>query len=701
MRIQPQSTITLYKNVEIDNGEQLAFSNIENQRSYFNAKKAADNVNCTVVRKTGTLRVDIPGGILSQCNYLSFINPNFDNKTIYARIIDYEYINNECAEISYVIDYWQTWMFDVRFEDMYIDRECLSEEDWGKAQTNPYDPSIFEFRTDEPLQVSKDLEPLNYEVGEDTDSDGYRLTRAIDDVVDVDGTMGVLIKFNNIDFANLDSGTDQVSAKPSFLFCQWLYLHVFTGANNFGFFKITPEMYSYIYAHQSDAPEYRQITGAYMVGSAWKERENNTRIYPLKSSNYEPGCCIAYCPTIEDASRFVYFMTMWNNIDGIIDMSIIPNNLMVLCGIPSAYAGGSPYKPTQLEPNLNVTNRKLFRFPFSFLRVLSPNGDIKEYKYEYFKSMRNNENRQASLLALLDVTDRPVLILAPQGYKYTGLSNSYGADANVNEAIYFDQFPTMPITIDAWTAQIAATANYTIGNKTIDNAADLASADIHSDKWSQAINFAQGMFGGAGGAVSGAKGLADDPGLVGGSGLGGALSVGSALAGTGSLYTSQGDMQLARKKFEAASERWQTAESALTDAGNSKIAEQLRLTKPAYACDKYMPSNGIGVTNFNVLGYCDLVFMRVRLSDEILRIYDNYFTHYGYTSGRCGIPRIINYCNGSTNDSEVPHWLTVNGRPSTYIKTMDCKVIYSMVPVASYIKGMFDSGVRMIKGDPS
>lgn len=315
--------------------------------------------------------------------------------------------------------------------------------------------------------------------------------------------------------------------------------------------------------------------------------------------------------------------------------------------------------------------------------------------------MRNAENRHASLLALLDVTDRPVLILAPQGYKYTGLSNSYGADANINEAIYFDQFPTMPITIDAWTAQIAATANYTIGNKTIDNAADLASAGQHSDKWNEWINFAQGMFGGAGGAVSGAKGISEDPGLVGGSGLGGMLSVGSALSGTGSLYNSQGDIQMARKKFEAASERWQTAESALTDAGNSKIAEQLRLTKPAFACDKYMPSNGIGVTNFNILAYCDLVFMRVKLSDEILRIYDNYFTHYGYTSGRCGIPRVINYCNGSTNDSEIPHWLNVNGRPSTYIKTMDCKVIYSMVPVASYIKGMFDSGVRMIKGDPS
>ena len=93
--------------------------------------------------------------------------------------------------------------------------------------------------------------------------------------------------------------------------------------------------------------------------------------------------------------------------------------------------------------------------------------------------------------------------------------------------------------------------------------------------------------------------------------------------------------------------------------------------------------------------------MRVSINPAILAQYDTYFSNYGYASGRCGIPRVINYSRGLTDDDKVPHWQTLNGKPTTYIKTVDCKVIHSMLPVAQFIKGMFDTGIRMIQGDPS
>ena len=97
----------------------------------------------------------------------------------------------------------------------------------------------------------------------------------------------------------------------------------------------------------------------------------------------------------------------------------------------------------------------------------------------------------------------------------------------------------------------------------------------------------------------------------------------------------------------------------------------------------------------------DIVFMRVTLNNVMLERFDNYFTHYGYTSGRCGIPRVCAFVSGSSNNDDIPHWLTVNGKPCTYIKTADCRVTHSMLPVENQIKAMFDSGVRMINGDPS
>ena len=725
MRIVPDSSITLYKDVDIDHGEQLIFKSKNNQSAYFASKVHPNGsyVNCTVVRKTGTIKVEKSMSIVSQCNYLSFINPSFDNKTVYARIVDYDYVNNECTEITYAIDYWQTWMFDVSFEDMYIDREHLSQADWDKAELNPYDPTIFEFRTGESLSVSKDMEKLNYSIGSNNTDDGYRITRALTEKVSVDNTMGVLIKLNNIDLEALDSGfTGAVADTPSCIFATYLssILNMNNGVNSkIGFFSITKPMYDYLSAkHTANPSVYPLIAGEYVLGSGWVQRDS-TPIYPYKSSKYNPGCCLIYDPCGADKDlnngvmgTFLNLMTKWGNVDKIIDMSIIPNNIMMFAGIPNAYAGGTPYEPAQTTPDINVVNKKLYRFPYSYLRVMAPNGDVKEYKYEHFKNITDG-NGYAGLAAMLDLTDRPTLIIVPRGYKYSGMSQSYGLDGNITEAIFFDQFPTMPYTIDAFTAQVAAVANSTIGNRTVDNAADMAAMDVATDRTSQNIATLQVGLNAASTAVGGAGRASisptyNDPSIgpesgingIKGSGLAGAgLSIGQGVAMAASMRSAGAQMEMDRKKFEAASERWMGASDALGGADGNVIATQLRLTKPAYACDKYVPSNGIGTSNFNIASFCDVVFLRVGLADEVLSVYDNWFSHYGYTSGRCGIPRVINYSRGISTDADVPHWQTLNGKPTTYVKTMDCKVLYSMVPVASTIKSMFDSGVRMIKGD--
>ena len=149
MRIQPNTTINLYSNVPIDNGEQLTFRSKGEQTSYFRSKLVRSNVECTVVKqKSGTLRLELSGSIVSQCNYLSFINPSFDNKIIYCKIVDYDYINNE---IKYIIDYWQTWCFDVTFDNMFIEREHISQAAKNLLDNDPYSLEVPEMLTAENL----------------------------------------------------------------------------------------------------------------------------------------------------------------------------------------------------------------------------------------------------------------------------------------------------------------------------------------------------------------------------------------------------------------------------------------------------------------------------------------------------------------------------------------------------------------------
>ena len=676
MQITPDSTINLYSNVEIDNGEQLAFSSVANQNAYFQQHLAHAYTPCTVVRKTGALRVEIGGAYVSNCNYISFINPAFDDKIIYARIIDYDYVNNECTEITYAIDYWQTWMFDVTYEASFIEREHLSEADWDRADANPYDPNIFELRTNENLPIGKDIEKAEYVIGTGANADGSKLG----DIIGIDPHLGVLIKIANIDFADLDAGISVMANRPSYKFAQYLN-QVVNGSGVYSFYYITQSMQNYLVANYPSLIP----TDRYALNSGWSIQGGT--VYPFYGSSYRPQCCYIYDSLGGEMAanymgNFLEMMTTFTGGDPgrlIIDMTLIPNNIMFLGGrLDDGTSLSTLMFGVNSAKTLNVVNHKLMRYPYSYGRLISPNGDIKEFKFEDFINIQHNEDI-GYMSMLLDISDKPVFIVAPVNYKISGINSE---NTNILECLYFDQFPTMPYTIDAFTAQVAAIANATIGNRTTDSAADMANWDVQSDEISQNIGMFQKIVNSVGSGVSSAT-SALEAGMP--AGLGGVLSAVGAAGSAMSSYGMSAEMSMNRKKFEQARDRWHDADSALVDADGSTIANQLRLTKPAYACDKYFPSNGIGTTNFTVVSFCDIISLCVNLQPAILNIYDDYFTLYGYNSGRCGIPHVVSYVVGSSNQDELPHWATLGGNKQiTYIKTIDMKISYSMVPVASY-----------------
>jgi len=691
MRIVPSSTINLYSNIPIDNGEQLVFSSLQAQTAYFNNHLVRSYTPCTMMRKTGALRVEIAGSVISTCNYISFVNPDFDNKTIYARIMDYDYVNNECVEIRYAIDYWQTWMFDVSFDDMYIDREHLSQADHAKADANPYDPTIYEYRTAESLAISEDIEKPYYDIGADESHDGYFIGESVTQAYGVNRKIGALVYLADIDFSDLDSGETIAAKRASFLFKN-LILSV--AATSLGYVALSQAQYEYLHGlYPNDINSYVK------AGATWV----NARLAPNASSRVHAEYTTFYFESAADytsianrklLSDLLKYCTQWNCVSSIIGIYMIPNNLMLLSGVNYTDQGATSVvaEMTVPRPAQGQFSKKLQRYPFSYLRLVAPNGDKKELRYEDFEN--NQSGRGVCYVnVLVDGVEHPTLIAAPDNYKASGMSpNTSGINANFNEALVFNQFPTMPYNIDAYLAQVASYSANLIGNSTLETEyKTIGEVSIGGYLSSKVAEWASGVRDRMD-ALNSKLGLKTDNVLDPG---GAYQDFKGALLGAkleqASMYGKTLDLQNAQMS--------EAAQALAGGADGTAIGSNLARTKPAYAANQYHMSNGDGTINFNQLGYVDIIFLRVQLNPAILSTYDRYFMNYGYSSGRCGIPRVIRFTQGASSANELPEWVTLNGKTTTYIKTMDCKVTHSMIPVAGAIKSMFDSGVRMIKGD--
>lgn len=700
MRIVPNSTISLYSGIEIDNGQQLVFSSDASRESYFNNHLEVADVPCTVVRKSGVLRIEVSGVVAARCNYISFINPAFDNKIIYARIIDYDYVNNETVEIVFQIDYWITWCFDLTFEPCYIEREHLSADEWATATANPYDQSIYSLRTPEPsLTIAKELEIPNYSVGSDSDSDAMKVGDLILRNTGVAWGVGTLVCLSSIDFEDLDmefTSTDPNSPKYKFNAPSNKFVDILTAiaVEPMGYYNISGALCNYLNARY----QYNPALAAIEMGSDWSSLGGGATPGLVSRAMAISACDYLYFdPNSLDALELLLeYLTRWSCVSSIVGMYAIPNEIMALAVTFSGGTETMAVYPDTAESLLNTyDNPKLCNYPFSYLRVITPSGDIKELHYEDFIDVQDGSS-QCSLNCNLDITTQPSLIVAPYKYKMTNVSDE--SDVNTMESVIYQQFPTKPYNIDAFLSAVAANAQQVIASRTVDSAWEMASATTGVSKMAEAIQVGKGVASIVGSVVAGNGGLSKGSlgkglsGLATGGGVGG---IAKGLGTAADFFQQGSDLAVQRGKVENATEKWYGASDVL-GGGEGAIVADLAATRPAYACDQYIKSNGTGMLNFNLLSFFDIIIQRVRLRSAVLERYDNYFNYYGYQSGRCGIPYVVEYMFGGNN---TPHWATIAGKDTTYIKTNDCRITGVMLPVSEYIRAMFNSGVRFIKGD--
>lgn len=757
MKILPRSTITLYKDVDIGTELQLAFSTKAKQTAYFASKVKKSYVNCTVVKdKIGVVKVavkpigqagqgEITGADLAECNYMSFVNPDFDDKVIYCYLIDYEYDNNETAFIYYTIDYWQTWGFDVTFHNSFIDREHLSVDDWNKVEANPYRPDVPQMVTQEPLPVPIGYEKPKYSIkwyGVDPTVAGSTGLTSYGSIDKKDG----YAMLSRLDYSEQPE-TSAASKASAAIEGSWAYWKVML--------IVAPTDWDSFGAGVKDRLDDIITTYSILVSEAGSDiltipnQINPSNPDQDKTWSCKPrGCDIMIVSNSAAWKELAEFFATYNAVSQIIAIYGIPAEFAHLGTLPSASSyrwlrtddyteEGRTYKASNIwDTNVSalrvagatgmtggddgvqksVTNKKLLTSPFSYMRIISPDGNLKEYQYENFTEVAGATSAATTprvrfrIVATLD-GDAPKVYLAPVRYKevedipigiktginttigQTGVGNAFEQSMNVNldEAICVEGFPQISFNTDGYLTFLGQEYASTRANFTKEAALDL---DIERYNNSYGRHFVSGISDVIASTLGGTA--------KGGSG-GGYASGGTAAVGMiQDLMSLSYNRQVTENKAQKFRESTDWANGLLISTDDPDI-ERFNMVKPAYANSIYRGGTGGVIKYLRGMKLFDFILIHVQLRPEILEYYDKWFDMYGYASGRCGIPHVVSFMHPETNptDADLPHWATVNGDPTTYIKTHDCRVEHAMMPVAQNIAQMFNKGVRFKKGDLS
>ena len=130
--IIPQTDVYLLKvPLEINDVNQLTFSNATAQYNYFNSLPKLSVDNFTYQRKDGTIRFGAHIDDIMQYNYCMYRNDAYSNKWFYAFITDMTYLNDNVTAVSIKTDVWQTWQFNLDYKRTSIEREDVNDDTIG------------------------------------------------------------------------------------------------------------------------------------------------------------------------------------------------------------------------------------------------------------------------------------------------------------------------------------------------------------------------------------------------------------------------------------------------------------------------------------------------------------------------------------------------------------------------------------------
>ena len=137
MVIVPNSRIRLLKSpIELDERNQLTFSDVNDQTSYFMSLPHLEYDNCTYQRKDNVIRYETePNGLtyedLLGFNYCMYQNASYGDKWFYAFITEVRYVNDGMTELTIETDVIETWKFEINYKPSFVEREHVSDDTLG------------------------------------------------------------------------------------------------------------------------------------------------------------------------------------------------------------------------------------------------------------------------------------------------------------------------------------------------------------------------------------------------------------------------------------------------------------------------------------------------------------------------------------------------------------------------------------------
>lgn len=134
--VQPQGIITLYQGVPLNPtyrdvlyiNSPLATYTTLTPYQY----KRLDANSYSRVNNENKIRIGITAEQLYLCNYIHWTNHGFGTSptmNFFAFITNVEYINNNCTEITYVIDDMTTWFPYLQLKECYVERETPASDE--------------------------------------------------------------------------------------------------------------------------------------------------------------------------------------------------------------------------------------------------------------------------------------------------------------------------------------------------------------------------------------------------------------------------------------------------------------------------------------------------------------------------------------------------------------------------------------------
>ena len=132
--------VTLYK-TKLSPTDTMVFSSKEEQTTFFNGLTKLDLGKCSFNGKR-TIRINGNYFMLNIGGYnyikIYYTDGNGNERTYYAFIDLFRYVNDNCCEVDVTTDYIQTYMFDIQFAQLFIEQRNYSINTLNFPQSKPF-----------------------------------------------------------------------------------------------------------------------------------------------------------------------------------------------------------------------------------------------------------------------------------------------------------------------------------------------------------------------------------------------------------------------------------------------------------------------------------------------------------------------------------------------------------------------------------